>query len=109
MPERTAHAAYCAGKKALLGWLRVIGTDHGGSAHGAFTIDFFIDITDMASVWEPVGRNLYRLHERATEAVRWTATRVDLVFGSNRCCAPMLRMTATRGSCAATSRRRGRR
>ena len=75
---------------ALVGGLRVIGTNHGGSLHGVFTDrvgaltnDFFVNLTDMAYTWQPAGRNLYELRVRKTGAVKWTATRVDLVFGSN--------------------------
>jgi catalase-peroxidase len=74
----------------LIGGMRVLGTNHGGSRHGVFTDrvgaltnDFFVNLTDMAFTWQPVGRNLYELRDRRTGAVRWTATRVDLVFGSN--------------------------
>ncbi len=74
----------------LIGGMRVIGTNHGGSTHGAFTNrvgaltnDFFVNLTDMAYTWKPVGRNLYEIRERKSGAVKWTATRVDLVFGSN--------------------------
>lgn len=75
---------------ALLGGMRVIGTNHGGTAHGVFThtvgaltTDFFTTLTDMSYVWEPAGRNLYNIRNRSTGAVDFIATRVDLVFGSN--------------------------
>ncbi|MBH2033235.1 MAG: catalase/peroxidase HPI [Pseudomonadales bacterium] len=74
----------------LVGGMRVIGTNHGGSKHGVFTDregqltnDFFVNLTDMANTWKPTGRNLYEIRDRKTGAVKWTATRVDLVFGSN--------------------------
>jgi catalase-peroxidase len=74
----------------LLGGLRVIGVNHGGSKHGVFTTregaltrDFFTTLTDMRFVWEPAGENLYNLRDRQTGKVEHTATRVDLVFGSN--------------------------
>ena len=74
----------------LVGGLRVLGSNHGGSKHGVFTDregqlsnDFFVNLTDMANTWVPIGRNLYEIRERKTGAVKWTATRVDLVFGSN--------------------------
>jgi catalase-peroxidase len=74
----------------LLGGLRVIGVNHGGSKHGVFTSregaltrDFFTTLTDMRFVWEPAGENLYNLRDRQTGKVEHTATRVDLVFGSN--------------------------
>ena len=75
---------------ALIGGMRVIGTNHGGTKHGVFTdrigvlsTDFFVNLTDMAYIWKPVGNNLYEIRCRKTGAVKWTATRVDLVFGSN--------------------------
>ena len=52
-------------------------------ASGALTNDFFVNLTDMAYTWKPAGRNLYEIRDRKTGAVKWTATRVDLVFGSN--------------------------
>jgi len=74
----------------LVGGLRVLGTNHGGSAHGVLTHrvgvlsnDFFVNLTDMANTWKPAGRNLYEIRDRKSGAVKWTATRVDLVFGSN--------------------------
>jgi catalase-peroxidase len=74
----------------LVGGMRVLGTNHGGSAHGVFTDrvgvlsnDFFVNLTDMAYSWVPTGRNSYNICERKTGATRWTASRVDLVFGSN--------------------------
>lgn len=74
----------------LLGGMRVLGTNHGGTRHGVFTdrigvlsTDFFVTLTDMGLVWEPRGENLYYLRDRKTGDVKWTATRVDLVFGSN--------------------------
>ncbi|MDD2846147.1 MAG: catalase/peroxidase HPI [Rhodoferax sp.] len=75
---------------ALVGGLRVLGTNHGGTTHGVLTDrvgtlsnDFFVNLTDMAYSWQPAGRNLYNICERKSGAVKWTATRVDLVFGSN--------------------------
>ncbi|MBE3701816.1 catalase/peroxidase HPI [Vibrio parahaemolyticus] len=74
----------------LVGGMRVLGTNHGGSKHGVFTDrvgqltnDFFINLTDMNYTWEPVGENLYEIRSRRSKDVKWTATRVDLVFGSN--------------------------
>ncbi|MET3889166.1 catalase-peroxidase [Bosea sp. OAE506] len=74
----------------LVGGLRALGVNHGGTKHGLFsdrvgalTTDFFVGLTDMAYRWEPVGKNLYHLVDRKSGAVKWTATRVDLVFGSN--------------------------
>ena len=81
----TAHEMTC-----LLGGMRVIGTNHGQTKHGVFTdrlgaltTDFFTGLTDMAYKWVPKGSNLYDLTDRKTGAVKWTATRADLVFGSN--------------------------
>ncbi len=75
---------------ALVGGMRVLGANHGGSGHGvltdregALTTDFFANLTDMAYAWKPAGENLYEIVDRETGAVKWTATRVDLVFGSN--------------------------
>ncbi|MCU0927939.1 MAG: catalase/peroxidase HPI [Burkholderiaceae bacterium] len=75
---------------ALVGGLRVLGTNHGSTKHGVFTDregvltnDFFVNLTDMACTWVPVGNGLYEIRDRKTAAPRWTATRVDLVFGSN--------------------------
>ena len=74
----------------LLGGMRVIGTNHGGTGHGVFTDrvgaltnDFFVNLTDMNYTWKPAGEGLYEVRERSSGAVKWTATRVDLVFGSN--------------------------
>ena len=74
----------------LVGGLRVLGTNHGGTKHGVFidregvlSNDFFVNLPDMAYRWEPTGNNLYKIRERNTGKVKWTATRVDLVFGSN--------------------------
>ena len=74
----------------LVGGLRVLGTNHGGTEHGVFTDrpgaltnDFFVNLTDMSYSWKPTGRNRYDIVDRATGATRFTATRVDLVFGSN--------------------------
>ncbi|MFN3228471.1 MAG: catalase/peroxidase HPI [Asticcacaulis sp.] len=74
----------------LIGGMRALGTNHGGTAHGVFTAtpgvltpDFFVTLTDMGLKWEPKGRNLYALTDRKTGETRYTATRVDLVFGSN--------------------------
>ncbi len=75
---------------ALIGGMRVLGTNHGDSQHGVFTDrvgvlsnDFFVNLTDMAYNWKPTGRNSYAIVERKSGATKWTATRVDLVFGSN--------------------------
>jgi catalase-peroxidase len=74
----------------LVGGMRVLGSNHGGSRHGMFTdregqltTDFFVNLTDMANTWKPTGRNLYEIRDRQTGALKWTATRADLVFGSN--------------------------
>ncbi len=74
----------------LVGGMRVLGTNHGGSRHGVFTdrvgaltTDFFVNLTNMANVWRPAGNGLYEVRDRKTKAVKWTATRVDLIFGSN--------------------------
>ena len=74
----------------LIGGMRVLGTNHGGTKHGVFTDregvlsnDFFVNLTDMKYTWKPAGENLYNVVDRKTGATKWTATRVDLVFGSN--------------------------
>ena len=74
----------------LIGGMRVLGTNHGGSKHGVFTdrvgvltTDFFTTLTDMKYVWEPAGDNLYKIRNRESGEVTYSATRVDLVFGSN--------------------------
>ena len=74
----------------LVGGLRVLGTNHSATKHGVFTDregaltnDFFVNLTDMAYTWKPTGKNLYDIVDRKTGSARWTATRVDLVFGSN--------------------------
>ena len=74
----------------LIGGMRVLGTNHGGTKHGVFTDrvgvlsnDFFVNLTDMTYSWKPKGSNLYEIVERTSGKTKWTATRVDLVFGSN--------------------------
>ncbi|MFC4624837.1 catalase/peroxidase HPI [Daeguia caeni] len=74
----------------LIGGMRVLGTNFGGTRHGVFTdrvgaltTDFFVTLTDMSYSWHPVGHNLYEIRDRKTGEVKYTATRVDLVFGSN--------------------------
>jgi catalase-peroxidase len=75
---------------ALVGGMRVLGTNHGDTKHGVFTDregvlsnDFFVNLTDMRYTWRPKGNNLYEICDRKTGAVKWTATRIDLVIGSN--------------------------
>ncbi|WP_430401549.1 catalase/peroxidase HPI [Hyphomonas sp.] len=74
----------------LVGGMRVIGTNHGGTKHGVFTAqegaltnDFFVNVTDTENYWRPSGNGIYEIRDRKTDAVKWTATRMDLVFGSN--------------------------
>ncbi|MEL0099387.1 MAG: peroxidase family protein, partial [Opitutae bacterium] len=74
----------------LIGGMRVLGTNHGGSAHGVFTDkvgvltnDFFVNLLDMANKWSPKSDGTYEVIERSSGKVKWTATSVDLVFGSN--------------------------
>ncbi|MCC5986227.1 MAG: catalase/peroxidase HPI [Pararhodobacter sp.] len=74
----------------LIGGMRALGANHGGTRHGVFTdregqltTDFFVNLTDMNYRWEPKGSNLYEIVERKSGKAKWTATRVDLVFGSN--------------------------
>ena len=74
----------------LVGGMRVLGANHGDAKHGVFTEregvltnDFFVNLTDMNHTWKPAGNDLYEIRDRKTDQVKWTATRVDLVFGSN--------------------------
>jgi len=74
----------------LVGGMRVLGTNHGGTKHGVLTDrvgvltnDFFVNLTDMRYAWAPAGDGVYEIRDRSTGAAKWTATRVDLVFGSN--------------------------
>lgn len=74
----------------LVGGMRVLGTNHDGTGHGVFTDrvgvlsnDFFVNLTDMGYQWLPKASNLYEIRDRRSGALKWTATRVDLVFGSN--------------------------
>ena len=75
---------------ALIGGMRAMGTNHGATQHGVFTdrpgvlsTDFFVNLTDMRLSWAPAEDGFYVVRDRASGQVRWTATRVDLVFGSN--------------------------
>ncbi|NDV99930.1 catalase/peroxidase HPI [Salipiger sp. PrR002] len=75
---------------ALFGGMRAMGTNHGGTAHGVFTDrpgalsnDVLVNLVDMANSWVPVGEGLYEFRDRQSGAVKWTATRMDLIFGSN--------------------------
>ena len=75
----------------LLGGLRVLGANAGGSKHGVFTKapgkltnDFFVNLLDMSTEWQPAGSDgVYEGRDRKTKAVKWTGTRVDLIFGSH--------------------------
>ena len=75
----------------LVGGMRAMGTNHGGTKHGVFTdregaltTDFFVNLTDMGNVWKPTDTDgFYEIRDRKTGDVKWTATRMDLVFGSN--------------------------
>jgi catalase-peroxidase len=74
----------------LVGGLRVLGANAGGSNHGVFTKkvgtlsnDYFVNLLDMNTEWSPVGKNAYEGRDRKTKTLRWTATRVDLIFGSH--------------------------
>jgi catalase-peroxidase len=76
----------------LVGGLRVLGANHGGSKHGAFTKtpgkltnDFFVNLLDMGTAWKPSAKDpdLFEGRDRKTGKAKWTATRVDLVFGAN--------------------------
>ncbi len=74
----------------LIGGMRVLGTNFGGSKHGVFTDregqltnDFFVNLTDMANAWKPTDNGVYEVRDRKRDQVKWTASRIDLVFGSN--------------------------
>ena len=74
----------------LVGGMRVLDTNHGETKHGVFTDnpgaltnDFFVNLTDMKFKWKPASKDLYEIIDRATDVTKFTATRVDLVFGSN--------------------------
>jgi catalase-peroxidase len=74
----------------LVGGMRVVGTNYNNTKHGVFTDregalsnDFFVNLTDMNYSWKPTGKNSYEIIDRETQQVKWTATRADLVFGSN--------------------------
>jgi catalase-peroxidase len=75
----------------LVGGLRVLGANAGGSKHGVFTSqpekltnDFFVNLLDMSTEWQPAGsEGVYEGRDRSTKAVRWTGTRLDLIFGSH--------------------------
>lgn len=74
----------------LVGGMRVLGTNHGETKHGLFTDnvgvltnDFFVNLTDMNYQWVPTGANTFKIVDRKSGNTRWTATRIDLIFGSN--------------------------
>ncbi|MGA8206304.1 MAG: catalase/peroxidase HPI [Woeseiaceae bacterium] len=91
MLDRTQLMGLTAPEMAVLvGGMRVLGTNHGATKHGVFTDregaltnDFFVNLTDMGNVWKPAASGLYEVCDRKTGEVKWTATRMDLVFGSN--------------------------
>jgi len=74
----------------LIGGMRVLGTNYGGTKHGVFTEnigaltnDFFVNLTDMTNYWKPTGNGIYEICDRKTGKCKYTATKIDLVFGSN--------------------------
>ncbi len=74
----------------LIGGMRVLGTNYGSTGHGVFTDsvgqltnDFFLNLLDMGVAWNPVDGVVYEGRDRKTGEIKRTATRVDLVFGSN--------------------------
>jgi catalase-peroxidase len=74
----------------LLGGLRVLGANHGGAKHGVFTDhpgtltnDFFVNLLDMNTTWQASGDGVYEGRDRKCDAVKWSGTRVDLIFGSH--------------------------
>ena len=89
----------------LVGGLRVLGANAGKSTHGVFTKkpgtltnDFFVNLLDMGTEWKPAGDNLYEGHDRKTKAVKWTGTRVDLIFGSHSVLRSLAEVYATADS-----------
>ncbi len=101
----------------LLGGLRVLGANAGGAKHGVFTKkpetltnDFFVNLLDMSTEWQPSGENAYEGRDRKTKAVKWTGTRVDLIFGSHsqlRASRKSMPAPTPRKSSSKTSRRPG--
>ena len=74
----------------LIGGMRVLDANHGGTKHGVFTDrietltnDYFVNLTDMKFMWKPKGKDLYEIVDRKTKKTKFIASRVDLVFGSN--------------------------
>ena len=74
----------------LIGGMRVLDTNYGNSKHGVFTNkpgvltnDFFVNLTDMKFEWKPIDKDLYEIVDRRSKKTKYTASRVDLVFGSN--------------------------
>jgi len=74
----------------LIGGMRVMGTNYGSTKHGVFTDkvgsltnDFFVNLTDMTNKWKPSGKGVYEISDGKTGKTKWTATKIDLVFGSN--------------------------
>ncbi|MCU4163645.1 catalase/peroxidase HPI [Carboxylicivirga caseinilyticus] len=74
----------------LVGGMRMMGTNYGGTSHGVLTQntgalsnDFFVNLTDMGNYWKPISKDLYEICDRNNGKAKWTATRIDLVFGSN--------------------------
>jgi catalase-peroxidase len=74
----------------LVGGMRVLGANHGGASHGVFTgrvgaltNDFFVNLCDMANTWVPAGNGIFEIRDRKTGTAKWTATELDLTFGSN--------------------------
>jgi catalase-peroxidase len=74
----------------LLGGMRVIGANYDGDKHGVFTenegqlsTDYFVNLTDMGNTWHPTSKDMYEIRDRQSGEKKWTATRADLVFGSN--------------------------
>ncbi len=89
----------------LVGGLRVLGANAGKSTHGVFTRkpgtltnDFFVNLLDMGTEWKPAGDDVYEGHDRKTKAVKWTGTRVDLIFGSHSVLRALAEVYATADS-----------
>ena len=124
MEQLLLERAYLLGVTApeltvLIGGLRALGANHGGSKHGVFTdkpgvlsTDFFVNLLDMNTEWKPSenAENVYEGHDRASGALKWTATANDLSSARTRCCARWsrcMRRTTTRASSWRTSSRPG--
>ena len=88
--HRSSHGLTAPEMTVLVGGLRVLGANAGQSKHGVFTKkpetltnDFFVNLLDMRTQWQSAADGVYEGRDRKTNAVKWTGTRVDLIFGSH--------------------------